>query len=78
MESVLISPADIESCWEKNDACFIKMKTGKVWICELYIDIETCKIGNYAVGGYTASTKDFIIENQNKAIIKIPLKKRGG
>ena len=32
MNTVLISPAEIESCWEKNDACFIKTKSGKVWV----------------------------------------------
>lgn len=34
MEKVLVNPADIESCWEKPDACMVKMKTGKVWVCE--------------------------------------------
>ena len=77
METILICPADIESCWEKNDACFIKMKSGKVWICCKNIDVETGKMDDYAVFGYTTSTKDYILENQDKAIISLPKKKRG-
>ncbi len=34
MDKIIINPADIESCWEKPDACMVKTKTGKVWICE--------------------------------------------
>ncbi len=34
MEKILVNPSDIESCWEKPDACMVKMKTGKVWVCE--------------------------------------------
>lgn len=34
MDKILINPADIESCWEKPDACLVKTKTGKVWVCE--------------------------------------------
>lgn len=34
MNKILVNPNDIESCWEKPDACMVKMKTGKVWICE--------------------------------------------
>ena len=76
METILICPADIESCWEKNDACFIKMKSGKVWICCRDIDVTTAT-GNCVMMGYTTSTKDYILENQDKAIISLPKKKRG-
>lgn len=34
MKTILIKPTEIESCWEKNDACFIRMKSSKVWVCE--------------------------------------------
>lgn len=34
MEKFVVNPKDIESCWMKSDACMIKMKTGKVWVCE--------------------------------------------
>lgn len=72
METILICPADIESCWEKTDACFIKMKSGKVWICCKFIDV-----GNPIMMGYTTSTKDYILDNQDKTIISLPKKKRG-
>ena len=34
MEKILINPDNIESCWEQPDACMVKTKTGKVWVCE--------------------------------------------
>lgn len=34
MDKILINPTDIESCWKKPDACMVKTKTGKVWVCE--------------------------------------------
>ena len=34
MKDIIINPADIESCWDKSDACMVKTKTGKVWVCE--------------------------------------------
>ena len=34
MGKIIVDPADIASCWEKPDACMVKMKTGKVWVCE--------------------------------------------
>ena len=77
METVLINPAEIESCWEKNDACFIKTKSGKVWVCEQYVDIDDFTIGDYAITGHTIPTTEFIINNQDKSIIRLPIRKRG-
>ena len=77
MNTVLISPAEIESCWEKNDACFIKTKSGKVWVCEKYVDIDDFEIEDYAIGGHTIPTTEFIINNQSKSIVRLPIKKRG-
>ena len=34
MKKIIVDPANIETCWEKPDACMVKMKTGKVWVCE--------------------------------------------
>lgn len=34
MDKIIVNPTDIETCWEKPDACMVKMKTGKVWVCE--------------------------------------------
>ena len=36
MKTVLLKAAQIESCWETMDACFVKMRSGRVWICSLY------------------------------------------
>ena len=77
MKTILINPEEIESCWEKNDACFLKTKSGKVWVCEQSIDIDDFDIGDYAIAGHTVSTTEFIINNQNKSIIRLPIKKRG-
>lgn len=41
MEKIIVNPADIESCWEKPDACMVKMKTGKVWVCEKEHTMQT-------------------------------------
>lgn len=71
MDTILINPAEIESCWEKEDACFVKTKTGKVWICDnkICIDIKN---------DYFIWTIDFILENMNKQMIKLPLKRSAG
>lgn len=34
MDKILINPDNVESCWEQPDACMVKTKTGKVWVCE--------------------------------------------
>lgn len=53
MEKILVSPADIESCWEKPDACMVKMKTGKVWVCEKkYKSKPTIELINNAKAQY--------------------------
>lgn len=36
MSKILIKTNQLESCWETTDVCFVKMKSGKVWICSLY------------------------------------------
>lgn len=82
METILISPEDIESCWEKENACLVKMKSGKVWICErIYtstpIPWETKKVGKKLVHEYRTietTTKDHIGRNKNEKLIEIKLK----
>lgn len=32
--SILINANEIETCWQNNDVCFIRMKSGKTWVCE--------------------------------------------
>lgn len=63
MKKVLVSPADIESCWEKPDACMVKMKTGKVWVCEKQHKKQ--------------STIEVIGSSTNQYLVELPLK-RGG
>lgn len=41
MNEVIINTKEIESIWEKDHLCFIKMKSGKVWICDEYQYITT-------------------------------------
>ena len=41
MNEVIINTKEIESIWEKNHLCFIKMKSGKVWICDEFQKIGT-------------------------------------
>lgn len=41
MNEVIINTMEIESIWEKDNLCFIKMKSGKVWLCDEYQIIHT-------------------------------------
>ena len=41
MNEVIINTKEIESVWEKDHLCFIKMKSGKVWICDEFQHIVT-------------------------------------
>ena len=41
-KSILINVNSVENCWEKDDATFVEMKSGKIWICDIYVhDTET-------------------------------------
>ena len=65
METILINPQEIESCWESKDVCFVKTKTGRVWLC--------CK--EYPLWGI--STKAYILNNSLKQFLELPLAKKG-
>ena len=41
MNEVIINTKEIESIWEKDHLCFIKMKSGKVWLCDEFQTIMT-------------------------------------
>lgn len=41
MNEVIINTKEIESIWVKNHLCFIKMRSGKVWICDEFQDVST-------------------------------------
>ena len=62
MNEVKINKNEIESIWEKDNLCFIKMKSGKVWICNK----------NY----HEMQTIDYIKES--KGLISLPLSIKGG
>lgn len=65
MKTILINSKEIEACWEKSDACFIKTTSGKVWICEKqYIK-------------YNISTKDYIKNQNMNTIIELPVLCKG-
>lgn len=65
MKTILINSNEIESCWEKIDACFIKTTSGKVWLCEkMYFNTKI-------------STKNFIKTQEVGKIIELPLLKKG-
>lgn len=34
MKEIIINTNEIESIWEKDGICFVKMKSGKVWLCD--------------------------------------------
>lgn len=73
MKKILIRPQEIESCWEKNDACFVKMKSGKVWICErdIFLDIPDSEFK------YHINTLEQIAKSQNDKLVEIYLIDRG-
>lgn len=64
MKTVLLKTAQIESCWETMDACFVKMKSGRVWICSLYRINER--------------TYNFIKSSRQDQIIEVALAKKEG
>ena len=71
MDKVIVNPADIESCWEKPDACMVKMKTGKVWVCERDVQEES---GQFILN---TNTIEKIMANKKEKLVELPLK-RGG
>lgn len=61
MNEVTINTNEIESIWEKDNLCFVKVKSGKVWLCPNLFN-ET-------------KTKDYI--KQGYGLITIPLSQKG-
>ena len=33
MKNILLNLNEIESCWKTEDVSFVKMNSGRVWIC---------------------------------------------
>ena len=84
MNEVMINKKEIESIWEKDHLCFVKMKSGKVWLCEETITKLTKELHKELGLGYsernlsTATIKtSFYIEQVRNDFIKIPLSQRG-
>lgn len=84
MNEVMINKKEIESIWEKDHLCFVKMKSGKVWLCEETITKLTKELQKELGLGYsekdlsTAMIKtSFYIEQVRNDFIKIPLSQRG-
>lgn len=59
MNEIIINTTEIESVWEKDNICFVKMKSGKVWLCREFKDITTLENDEIACG-YSIRTKDYI------------------
>lgn len=71
MNEVIINPNEVESIWEKDNVCFVKMKTGKVWLCELTQDISE-NVKNVKTTAYIA----YQIQKGN-FLIKLSLSQKG-
>ena len=83
MNEVTINKNEIESIWEKDHLCFVKMKSGKVWLCEEIITKLTKELQKELGLGYserdlsTATIKTgFYIEQIPTQFITLPLSKR--
>ena len=72
MNEVIINTKEIESIWEKNHLCFIKMKSGKGWICD-----EFQKIGT-GVKTWSVRTVEKVTRNvANNGLTIIQLSQKG-
>lgn len=85
MNEVKINKKEIESIWQKDHLCFVKMKSGKVWLCEEMITKPTKELQKELGLGYserdlsksTIATSLYIEQVKND-FITIPLSQRGG
>lgn len=69
-EIVIINKKEIESMWEKDHLCFIKMKSGKVWLCTEYIKLDN------APDEWAMKTKEYILKNSN-GLVMVYLAQKG-
>jgi hypothetical protein len=68
MKKILLNTKEIESCWEAKDVCFVKMNSGRVWVCNLYNINKNKKERTY----------NFIKSASNEEIIEIALATKEG
>lgn len=71
MKELILNTNEIESVWEKDNLCFVRMNSGKVWLCNQYKDFSVSDMI-----GYSVKTIDYIKEN--KGLICLPLSVKGG
>lgn len=74
MNEVIVNTNKIESVWEKDSVCFVKMTSGKVWICDEYKDVKLGKVG---ICDYGMSIKTIQYIKENKGLICLPLSYKG-
>lgn len=80
MNKVIINTKEIESVWEKDNLCFIKMKSGKVWLCEEEIKRPKWELFKDLGFGYSEKQiglgiikTSFYIEKAKSTFVTIPL-----
>jgi hypothetical protein len=72
MNEVIINTKEIESIWEKDHLCFIKMKSGKVWIC------DECQTIGTGVKTWSVRTVEKVTRNvANNGLTIIQLSQKG-
>ena len=84
MNEIIINKKEVESIWEKDHLCFIKMKSGKVWLCEETITKPTKDLLFELGLGYSDRDKSsaiiktsFYIEQIKNDFVSVPLSKKG-
>lgn len=70
MNEIIINTTEIESVWEKDNICFVKMKSGKVWLCREIKDITTDSVAY----GYSVKTKDYIASHNGLIALELTTK----
>lgn len=76
MNEVTINTIEIESIWEKDSICFVKMKSGKVWLCKEFI---TNSIDGYTIPkDMQLRTKDLLTaRGQKPYLVRLQLTSKG-
>lgn len=69
MNEIIINTDEIECIYEKDNLCFVKMKSGKVWLCPQQLVIRT------GITAYEMQTKRYLLES--KGLVSIPLSQKG-
>lgn len=76
MNEVIVNTNEIESCWEKDNLCFVKMRSGKVWLCLPYKDFTKGE-NDFVAFGYSKKTIDYIKSSNGLICLPISQGKRG-